>query len=69
MLFLILLSVNQLANASLETIPTPEHQKDMHPWRFYKEWSNEYDYGNWPSSIWKPSAKSVELTRLNGANA
>jgi hypothetical protein len=69
MLFLILLSVNQLANASLETIPTPEHQKDMHPWRFYEEWSNEYDYGNWPSSIWKPSAKSVELTRLNGANA
>ena len=68
MLFLILLSVNQLANASLETIPTPEHQKDMHPWRFYKEWSNEYDYGDWQGFVWKPSAKSVELTRLNGAD-
>jgi len=68
MLFLILLSVNQLANASLETIPTPEHQKDMHPWRFYDEWSNDYDHSAWQESVWKPSAKSVELTRLNGAN-
>ena len=67
-LFLILLSVNQLANASLETIPTPEHQKDMHPWRFYTEWSNEYDHNAWQESVWKPSAKSVELTRLNGAD-
>ena len=68
MLFLILLSVNQLANASLETIPTPEDQKDMHPWRFYDEWSNDYDHSAWQESVWQPSAKSVELTRLNGAD-
>ncbi|MDG0968520.1 MAG: hypothetical protein P8O06_01655, partial [Porticoccaceae bacterium] len=64
MLFLILLSVNQLANAD-----TPEHQKDRHPWRFYDTWSDEFDHSDWQESVWKPSAKSVELTRLNGANA
>jgi hypothetical protein len=68
MLFLILLSVNQLANASLETIPTPEDQKDMHPWLFYDKWSNDYDQTAWQESVWKPSAKSVKLTRLNGAD-
>ena len=68
MLFLILLSVNQLANASLETIPTPEDQKDMHPWLFYDKWSNDYDQTAWQKSVWKPSAKSVKLTRLNGAD-
>ena len=64
MLFLILLSVNQLADAG-----TPKHQKDMHPWRFYNKWLKTFYDSNWSSAIWKPSAKSVELTRLNGANA
>ena len=63
-LFLILLSVNQLADAG-----TPKRQKNKDPWRFYNQWSKYYDANNSSSAIWKPSAKSVELTRLNGANA
>ena len=61
---MILLSVNQLADAG-----TPKRQKNKDPWRFYNQWSKYYDANNSSSAIWKPSAKSVELTRSNGANA
>ena len=63
-LFLILLSVNQLADAD-----TPEDQRREHGWLFYGAVTVPYENGNWNEFAWKPSAKSVELTRLNGANA